>query len=89
MLPWIRRTTADGRDLHFYPDGSITGAMGYYLRGVRKIPISVSRWLSGDACLFDWDELPTVLKTARDLHKRNPDALPGDYRAAVCKKLRK
>lgn len=84
-----KRQTADSKTVEFYSDGGITGAMGFYIRGIRKISDSVRNWLMGDVQLYDYNELPIVIQSARKLAKRDPNATPGDYRIAAIIALEK
>jgi hypothetical protein len=84
------RKTADNKTVIFWSDGGVTSGMGGVPRGTSGVVHKdIQNWLMGDVSLYDWDELPTVIKRARKLHKKKPNAQPGDYRAFVSKGLDK
>lgn len=85
----IWKQTADNKSVGFHDDGVVTGPMGYYIRGVRKVPSVVFNWLMGDVSLYDYNELPVVLKAARKLAKKKPGAMPGDFRSVASAALKK
>jgi hypothetical protein len=82
------RKTADNKTVIFWSDGGVTSGMGGVPRGTSGVVHrDIQNWLMGDVSLYDWDELPKVIQLARKLHKKQPGAKPGDYRAFVGKVL--
>jgi len=83
-----RRKTADNKSVIFWANNTITDGMGFLPKGSNgKVPEGVRNWLMGDVTLYDWKELGAVIKRARQLYKKKPSALPGDYRKFVSQHL--
>jgi hypothetical protein len=80
-----RRKTYDGKTVKFWGDGAMTSGMGGYVRGGR-LPQSMIGIVAGEVELYDWDELPCLIKVAKRLGKRKRPVLPGTFRAEVGKK---
>ena len=88
-----RRTTADGYHVLLHEQGSITGAMGYAIRGVPcarprtpdgvAVALRVGALLMGEVCLYDLAELPALYAAARKVAARY--GLPGDLRAEMAR----
>lgn len=77
-----QRKTYDGYRVLFWNDGAITGGMGHYVRG-GKIFTNRMLWAVADeVSLYDWRELPLVLKAARRVEKRKRWTLP-ELRLAI------
>lgn len=85
------RRTADDRIVKLWNDGSITGALGAVIRGcarprtaaTRALAVAAGRLVLGEACVYDFSELPDLVAAARAVVARNPSALPGDLRAEL------
>ena len=87
----IRGKTADGKNVAFWSDASVTSGMGYQLPGV-PLPRRATRealaagWLfMGEVSLWDLDELHALYKAAKWAAKRG--GRPGDVRARASKLL--
>ena len=82
-----RRSTADGKHVLLWSDGSLTWALGHAIKGsafprTREQSERALRagWLLlGDVELYDSNEIPTLVKAARWAADR--DGLPGTMRA--------
>ncbi len=76
-----RNKTSDNKTLQVWSDGDLTQALGYTLKGGRLGSVSVASMVAGEACLFDWAEMPSLLKAAKLLVARKGDQLtPGNLR---------
>lgn len=82
-----RRSTADGKDVLLWDDGSLTWALGYAIKGCgfprteaqRAKGRKVGFLVLGDICLYDSSEVPLLIAAARWATAR--DGLPGTMRA--------
>lgn len=82
-----RRSTADGKSVLLWNDGSITWAMGYAIKGSpfprtekqRATARRAGGLVLGEVSLYDAAELPTLIAAARWAADR--DGLPGTLRA--------
>jgi hypothetical protein len=87
-----KRKTADGKRVVLWSDGSISGRMGYQLKGVpmTKNPLTPRGvgWLfMSEVELYDSSELSKLYKAAKKVAKRGGN--PGDVRREVGKLLKK
>lgn len=86
-----RRLTSDGKAVELYDDGSLTGAMGFAIKGSWFNPKPKNReralragWLVlGDVEFYSRSELPNLVKAARWAADR--DGLPGTMRDRYAK----
>lgn len=93
--------TYDGKRCVVWSDGLITAANGAGIAGVgaskdswpRKMDVVAAEWLIGDASLYDWSELPVVVKAARNLARKwnwgGHSPTPENFRYAVGKAINK
>ena len=83
--------TADNIGLVMMSDGQPVQWHGITIRGIgcprtdpgRELALRVGNWLFGDLSLYNYGELVRVWRVALLFAKRNPNATPGDFRAAV------
>lgn len=73
-----KRLTADGKTVLFWNDGAITSGMHDYVaypprRADRFDEALRAAWLvAGEVSLYDWAELPTLIKAAREAVRKAP-----------------
>lgn len=87
-----RRTTADGKHVCLWTDGSLTWALGYAIRGAWFQPKPENRdramragWLVlGDVEAYDASEVSDLVRAARWAVER--DGLPGTMRTRMERK---
>ena len=69
-----RRTTADGKSVILWSDGTLTSGMGWHIKGSshtarsayeRKKNIEAGWLLMGDVELYDYAEVPKLVNAAR------------------------
>ena len=82
-----RRETADGHAVALWNDGAFTwGVLGRIINGCALRPtatdVAAGVLVAGEICLWDADDIPRLIRTARRL-ARNEAVLPGDLRAAM------
>ncbi len=81
------RHTADRIRILVWSDGSLTNGLGFSVRG-GKLPASVLWRVVGDLALFDWTELPSVIRTAKKVARRKAQpATAADFRAELVQAL--
>ena len=84
-----RRQSADDKTVALWSDGAITGGLGIYIKGspcarteAACIEALAAGWLvMGDVCLYDFDEVPSLIAAARKIARAGGD--PGDMRRAL------
>ena len=77
-----RGTTADGVPVELYSDGQVTYAMGYHIRGVGvarsdydcTLNVQAGWLLMGDISMFDADEVPRLVASARKAVRQSFDS---------------
>lgn len=82
--------TADDKVVSLWSDGLVTSGMNYYIKGIGRARSAADRrkdveagWLAfGDVELYDFAEVPALVKAARKAVR-----LPGVYNAAVARKI--
>lgn len=83
--PIARRKLSDGKSVQLWPDGQVTFALGYAIRGVGK---ARERWAQesdvkagwafmNDASLFDSKEAPAAIKAIRKAFQATYHGRPG------------
>lgn len=88
--PLARRTTADGRPLELWSDGTLT-SRAYALPGIGRartpemqaLDVQAGWLVLGEAALWDLAEVAALTRRARALVRSRPTATPGDLRAAM------
>ncbi len=84
-----RRSTADGKSVLLWSDGSLTWAHGYVIKGSanprsaagRELALKAGWLIAGEVCLHDADDVPDLIAAARWTAAR--DGLPGTVRARL------
>ena len=65
----------------------MTSGLGFQTKG-GTLPESVLWRVVDDLSLFDWCELPTVVRTAKRIaHRKNQSATVADFRAEIVRAL--
>jgi hypothetical protein len=75
-----KRKTADNFTVLFWSDGAITNGMQFYPKGIRKIPVEAMWAVAGEVEAFDWSELPTLMRAARRIYRRDGKVTPATLR---------
>lgn len=76
-----RRTTYDGKRVLFWDDGAVTSGMNWYVKGGKLKTTSMLWALADEVSLYDWSELPTLLRVAKRVEQRKSWTLPELRRA--------
>lgn len=84
-----RRSTADGKHVLLWSDGSLTWAHGYSIKGAahprtdkqRRLALKAGWLVLGEVCIHDAADVPDLVTAARWVAARS--GLPGDVRKRV------
>ena len=82
-----KRKTADNYTVLFWSDGAVTNGMQFYPKGIRKIPTEAMWAVAGEVELFDWSEVPALMRAARRIYRRDGRVTPGVLRTETVEDL--
>lgn len=86
-----RRSTADGKHVLLWSDGSLTWALGYAIKGSafprtaeqRERALRAGWLVVGEVCIHNADDVSDLVAAARWVADRDANGLPGDVRARL------